>query len=285
MDFSEEALVFQLAGDDLLGVLARPDAPSATGVLLVVGGPQYRAGSHRQFTLLSRRLAAGGFPVLRFDCRGMGDSAGAMRSFEQLNDDVAAAIDALLAACPTVRRVVLWGLCDAASAALLYLEARCDPRVSGLALLNPWVRSETTLAQTHVRHYYGHRLLQRSFWIKLLSGKMALWAACREFLHKLSKMREPRSKTPRPDTYQNRMAEGLRRFDGAVLLVCSGQDYTAREFLDLLAANPEWARLINRSGVTRIDLADADHTFSSAVWRAMVEDETLKWLRRIETMN
>jgi alpha/beta superfamily hydrolase len=48
-------------------------------VLVIVGGPQYRAGSHRQFTLLARSLAEQGFAVLRFDYRGMGDSTGAMR--------------------------------------------------------------------------------------------------------------------------------------------------------------------------------------------------------------
>ena len=39
-------------------------------MVIVVGGPQYRAGSHRQFTLLARHIAAAGYPVLRFDARG-----------------------------------------------------------------------------------------------------------------------------------------------------------------------------------------------------------------------
>jgi len=73
----------------LLFVLAAPfaqasddDRRAACGVLIVVGGPQYRVGSHRQFLLLSRRLAAEGHPVMRFDYRGMGDASGAMRGFE-----------------------------------------------------------------------------------------------------------------------------------------------------------------------------------------------------------
>ena len=67
----EEALVFGCGGEALVGVLARPDAPAARGVLIVVGGPQYRAGSHRQFTHLARELARNGIASLRFDYRGM----------------------------------------------------------------------------------------------------------------------------------------------------------------------------------------------------------------------
>src|SRR5690349_24048098 len=57
------------------------------GVLLVVGGPQYRVGSHRQFALLCRRLAGRGVPALRFDYRGMGDADGAARTFESVRSE------------------------------------------------------------------------------------------------------------------------------------------------------------------------------------------------------
>ena len=49
----------------------------------MVGGPQYRVGSHRQFTLMARAFAAAGYPVLRFDYRGIGDSEGESRGFER----------------------------------------------------------------------------------------------------------------------------------------------------------------------------------------------------------
>jgi dipeptidyl aminopeptidase/acylaminoacyl peptidase len=62
MRFSEEAVPFACAGDMLMGILTRPEAPAQTGVVVVVGGPQYRVGSHRQFVLLSRELAAAGYP-------------------------------------------------------------------------------------------------------------------------------------------------------------------------------------------------------------------------------
>src|SRR5450830_1857888 len=128
--FEERSLSFTCDGAQLFGIASVPAAPAARGVLIVVGGPQYRAGSHRQFTLLARSLAEQGIAAMRFDYRGMGDSEGKARDFEGVDNDIRAAIDAFFAAVPQLREVVIWGLCDAASAAMFY--ARRDPRVCGL---------------------------------------------------------------------------------------------------------------------------------------------------------
>ncbi len=84
----------------------------------------------------------------RSDLRGdlRGDSAGDVGSFESVNDDVRAAVDAFFRQVPELRGVVLWGLCDGASAACFY--APTDARVRGLILLNPWVRTAQGEAQT-----------------------------------------------------------------------------------------------------------------------------------------
>jgi len=135
----ERPLFFDCEGFALLGVIAEPELPARVGVVIVVGGPQYRAGSHRQFVLLARSLAEAGVASLRFDLRGMGDSEGPRTDFEHAQADIRAAIDALCGAVPRVEQVVLWGLCDGASASALY--AGGDRRVAGLALFNPWVRT------------------------------------------------------------------------------------------------------------------------------------------------
>ena len=72
----EVPLSFACQDCRLYGVLHRPRSRGRSGVLIVVGGPQYRVGSHRQFVLLARFLAGRSIPVLRFDYRGMGDSEG-----------------------------------------------------------------------------------------------------------------------------------------------------------------------------------------------------------------
>ena len=81
----EDAVVFQCEGASLVGILHVPERePARIGVLVIVGGPQYRVGSHRQFVLMARSLAQSGYAVLRFDYRGMGDSDGEMRTFESV---------------------------------------------------------------------------------------------------------------------------------------------------------------------------------------------------------
>ena len=115
---NEQAIGFDCRGERLVAVL-HPGADDARrGVVIVVGGPQYRVGSHRQFVMLARHLARAGVPVLRFDYRGMGDSEGSHPGFEHVGPDIEAAIDLLCARAPSVREIILWTLCDAASAAL-----------------------------------------------------------------------------------------------------------------------------------------------------------------------
>lgn len=276
MNFNEEPVRFACEGESLFGILARPQQAAELGIVVVVGGPQTRVGSHRQFTLLSRALAAAGYPVLRFDYRGMGDSTGGQRDFEAVSPDIRAAIDALQTACPAVTRVVLWGLCDAAAAALLYWDQTRDQRVTGLCLLNPWVRSEATLAKTQVKHYYGQRLMQKEFWAKLLSGKLPIGSAVKGFLGKL---KQASVKVGDNLGFQERMARSLKDFPGRVLLLLSGNDYTAKEFLEYAASAEPWRGVLRRPNIERIDIAGADHTFSSTAWRGSVSKATIEWLR------
>jgi len=281
VSFSERPLLFDCEGERLVGMLALPEKPSRVAVIVVVGGPQYRAGAHRQFVQLSRRLAEAGFPALRFDYRGMGDSSGMPRTFEECGPDIAAAIDALGANCEGVDRVVLWGLCDAASAVLDYWHATRDPRVGAIALVNPWVRSEATLAKTHVKHYYVQRLLSREFWAKFVSGRVPPVEALRGLAANVARaLTRPQSGTQRGKrSFQDRMAAGLRAFPGSVLLILSGEDLTAKEFLEYAQWGPGWQGLLERAGLERHDLAGADHTFSNAEAKKEVEAHTVSWLQ------
>jgi exosortase A-associated hydrolase 1 len=279
MNFAEETVRFACESETLFGILARPEQPADLGIVVIVGGPQTRVGSHRQFVLLARALAAAGYPVLRFDVRGMGDSTGEQRNFEHITPDIRAAIDEIQAASPTVKRVMLWGLCDAASAALLYCDETRDSRIAGLCLLNPWVRSETTLARTQVKHYYGQRLLRKEFWAKLLSGRLNVVHSVAELLRKLG---QATAKTEPQPGFQERMARGWKTYTGPILLILSDNDYTAKEFLEYATSAPNWRGLLEQGGVSRFDLANADHTFSSQEWRNSVENACLDWLKQYD---
>jgi exosortase A-associated hydrolase 1 len=277
MKFEERPCAFACAGDSLLGIVAVPDEPANRGVVIVVGGPQYRVGSHRQFTLLARALAAEGVPSLRFDYRGMGDSEGESRTFLDVDEDIRAAVDVLIAQCPSVTEVVLWGLCDAASAALLY--APGDPRVRGLVLLNPWVRSEATFARAQVKHYYAERILQPELWQKVANGDFA-WRESLSSLAKTVKSLGRRERSEGDGTpFQARMAHALRAFQGATLLVIAGDDLTAKEFLEHAQTDPAWQGVLGGSRISRVDFPACNHTFSDRASRRSVEDATLHWLR------
>ena len=274
---------FPCAGERLLGIAHSGDDDFPIGVVVVVGGPQYRAGSHRQFVLLARGLARAGYPVLRFDYRGMGDSGGAPRTFEGVHDDIRAAVDAFVRRFPHAGRVVLWGLCDAASAIAFY--AAHDPRIAGIVMLNPWVRTEEGRAGAYLRHYYWRRLLDPRFWRKLASGRFDPRSSLGSLVA-LARAASGRAGTGKPSREAEsdarplpaRVLEGLERYRGPVLFVLSGRDLTAGEFKDVLGDSKRWSRLLESPRCTRHDVAAADHTFSRREWSDRVADLTRAWL-------
>lgn len=271
--------------EPMVGIVSRPEQPCALGLVVVVGGPQYRVGSHRQFVLLARRLAQAGFAVMRFDYRGMGDSQGEPRSFEAIDDDIALAVNALQQVCPEVTQVVLWGLCDGAAASLLYTGRQADVRIAGLCLLNPWVRSDSTLARTRLKHYYGDRLLQQDFWARLWRGQLAWRQSLAELMQSVRAFGVVRGAVSQLDagaSFQSQMARSLKLYKGKVLLILSEPDTTAQEFLECAATHPDWQGLLQRPGVQRVDVAQADHTFSSTEWRAAAEQAVLQWMTALK---
>ena len=278
----ERTFEFSCRGAMLVGIIHPTVKPAERGIVVVVGGPQYRVGSHRQFVLLARDLAAQGFPVMRFDHRGIGDSDEPYLGFEALDPDIAAAVDAFMAQCPGLREVVLWGLCDAASAILFY--AHHDPRVAGIVLLNPWVRTPESEARTYLRHYYAKRLVDRSFWRRLFSGHFRPHESAVSLLGLIAQRLGIAARSANPRTLEaiplpERMASGLAKFKGPVLLIMSGQDLTAREFEDSARSSEVWRRLLAERRVSRRDLQAADHTFSRRAWHDNVVAWTAAWLR------
>jgi len=266
-------------GDTCVGVVALPASPSTparTGVVIVVGGPQYRVGSHRQFVLLARALAAAGIPALRFDYRGMGDSDGERRNFERIDADIDCAVSALVREAG-VSDVVLWGLCDGASAALMY--AAGDSRIAGVVALNPWARSAQIAAVTRVRHYYLRRIVSGDFWRKALAGGVGFARGARELAQSLRGAVGERASSA--DDYLSRMHDGWTRFRRPLLLVLSGHDFTAREFEQWVAQDDGRRALMRRPDVDIHRSDVADHTFSDAHSRAAVTTRTIEWIRRL----
>jgi pimeloyl-ACP methyl ester carboxylesterase len=119
----------------LVATLTRPRAKSDHPILLLMNaGVVSRAGPHRFNVKLARAFAANGFPALRVDLSGLGDSPagfGASDVGSQWVADLQAAMDAAEFATGT-DRFLLFGICLGAGVGLA--AARVDNRIVGCAL-------------------------------------------------------------------------------------------------------------------------------------------------------
>jgi pimeloyl-ACP methyl ester carboxylesterase len=137
----ERAIVFgQHRG--LMGIVAEPSAVERqpVAVLLWNVGTHHRVGPFRLNVELARRLAVEGYPVLRFDLSGLGDSeprpGAAMADHERHMLDVREAMD-WMEANAGVNRFVLVGLCSGVDSA--HPLARDDARVAGAVFIDGYL--------------------------------------------------------------------------------------------------------------------------------------------------
>ncbi|SER12393.1 exosortase A system-associated hydrolase 1 [Nitrosomonas sp. Nm51] len=291
LSHTEIPVVFPCNNDSLVGVISKPENSSRIGVVIVVaGGPQYRVGAHRQFVTLARLLASHAIASIRFDHRGTGDSTGNLRGFVDMNADIQSAADTLLSRVPEVEKIVLWGECESATASAFY--SYLDPRIQGIFMVNPWIRTEAGLAKTMIRHYYWRRLLEKSFWTKVMSGNFSLTASLKSCM-KMIKSTWARSGGKADSVFNDtldtlplpeRLAQSCQRFSGEMFILTSGWDYIAREFNDYVKSSKIWQELTVSGCVTLKDIPEADHTFSRPEWRKQLFDYTINWLKRIESI-
>lgn len=157
---------FPCAGDMLVGTL--DEGEGSTGLLIVSGGNEIRAGAHRGMASLAARLAAAGTPVFRFDRRGVGDSSGENRGYAESAPDIAAAA-ATFCAEAGITRLVGFGNCDAATALALFHQAS---GIDALILANPWVigQGDDLPPADAIRSRYAQRLRDPREWLRALRG-------------------------------------------------------------------------------------------------------------------
>jgi exosortase A-associated hydrolase 1 len=211
-------------------------APATVGLLIVSGGNELRAGPWGSQAQLADRMAAAGFPVLRFDRRGVGDSEGQNGTFAASGPDIAAAIHAFRAHVPTLRKIVAFGNCDAASALMLAKGQGCD----ALVLANPWTfdpepepepateaplpePEATPMPPAAMRSYYLRRLANPAALKRLFSGKVKVGKMASSLVDSVKP-------APPPSSLAQDMAEGLSGFPGPVTILLAENDRTAQAF-------------------------------------------------------
>ena len=242
-------LSFACEGEMLTATL--DDAPGHTGLLLVTGGNEIRAGAFSGQAQLAARIAAAGHPVLRFDRRGVGDSSGANGGFRASGPDLAAAVAAFRAERPGLVRIVGFGNCDAASVLMLEAGAGCD----ALVLTNPWTIEDDDGAPppAAIRERYAAKLRDPKELARLATGKVSL----RKLAGGIGRALRP---APPPTSLARAMMEGLAGFGGPVTILLAERDRTAQAFLGAWdAGDPRLAHC-----------AGASHAF--------VEAEAREWL-------
>ncbi len=255
---SRAHISFACEGAMLIGTLDQgakvgtwDEAPAATGVLIVTGGNELRSGAWSGQAHLAARLAAEGYPVLRFDRRGVGDSEGPNGGFRCAAPDIAAAIAAFRAECPHLSRIIGFGNCDAASALMLAGGAG----LGGLVLSNPWTIESDDAAPPPeaIRDHYRRRLASPQALKRLLTGGISLGQMLRS-------LRQALRPAPPPSSLAQDMAGGIAGFSGPIAILLAERDRTAQAFL------AAWDK--NDSRIRRC--AGASHSY--------VETDAREWL-------
>lgn len=256
-------LSFGCGNQTLAGTL--DTAPGTCGLLIVSGGNEIRTGAFGGQALLAARIARAGFPVFRFDRRGVGDSEGENRGFRKSAGDIAAALDAFRAMAPQITRVVGFGNCDAASALMLAGGAGFD----GLVLSNPWTiegadgaEDNATPPPAAIRARYLEKLKNPREIARLLGGGVDL----RKLARGLTRSLRP---APPPSTLAEEMRTGLAGFAGDVRILLATADRTAQVFES--AWNPSDPRIRRCDG--------AGHAYVEPEHRDWLKAEILSALR------
>lgn len=260
---------FDCGGAWLAGTL--DEGGKTTGLLIVSGGNEIRSGAHAGQAAMAAHFAQLGYPVLRFDRRGVGESEGDNGGFETSGHDIAAAVAAFRREAPALTRLIAFGNCDAASALAMFATA-----VDGLILANPWVidgqsdDAPTLPTAAAIRVRYWNRLKNPRSLLDLLTGKINL----KKLLGGLARAAQKDA----PTGLSARIAAALETSTTPTAILIAERDTTAMAFLAAWK-DAGFANVRARTGVTLASHDTASHSFADAAAKAWLLDRIGYMLR------
>jgi pimeloyl-ACP methyl ester carboxylesterase len=285
----------------------RPDLPH---VVLLSPGVKMRVGPGRLYVPLTDLLVSLGYPVLRFDFYGLGDSEGDLAETVLAdvynNIEVGRYVDDTLAALAWLeqeqgaRKFILGGLCGGAITAILAAERHA--RVEGLLSIGMTVTLASnaatpaaylTSAQVDQRRAgYVRRLLQPKSWIRFLTFRSeygVIWRVVKRMFVKEPPKPAPAATTSPaaieqrgnanplfPRAYFNFLKRG-----GRALMLFSERDRLQSEYEEKFA-QPFAAQL--QAHLPQIEqhvIAHANHVLSFREWQQEMLTLTRAWLGRV----
>jgi exosortase A-associated hydrolase 1 len=260
-------LNFPCGGEMLAATL--DEAAGTTGLLIVSGGNEIRIGAHRGMAKLARDVAAEGFPVFRFDRRGIGDSSGENGGYKSSGPDIDAALSAFRAECPHLTNIVCFGNCDAATALVLN-----ETGEKALVLANPWVFEpvDDLPPPAAIKAHYWARLRDPMTWLRLLKGGINFQKA----LAGISRISQPAAASTLVEQFLVGLSHVVKGKRPTTILLAS-KDATA------IAFRSEWEKLdkgARFSGkVQLVEIDSSSHSFASDADYAILKTEIITALK------
>ena len=236
---------------------------NTTGLMIVSGGNEIRSGAHAGQAAMAAHFAALGYPVFRYDRRGIGESESENGGFESSAADIAAAASAFRCEAPAMQRLVAFGNCDAATALAFFHDGTA---IDALILANPWVienasteEASTPPTSAAVRARYWNRLKNPRSLIDLFTGKINL--------RKLAGGLVKATQSDKPTGLAERLAGALASSPLQATILIADRDTTALAFMSAWNSSA-FADVKARQAVALYSCQSASHSFADAQAKA-----------------
>jgi pimeloyl-ACP methyl ester carboxylesterase len=279
---------------------------NSCGVVILNPGPTDRNGPERLYFKLAELIAESGYPVLRFDARGVGESEGDWQEgmegapvpdvFRRIQEggwgpDTRAAVDLIIQR-TRVERVILGGLCGGAMTALV---AGSEHRkVVGFFMIGLPVTLSSAAA--HVQNLpesvlskeaniYFSKLLKPSAWVRLLTLKTDFGTLRDVMLSRIRSRRESNGDSATELGNSKLNPFFVSSYKSAVkgrkkmLFVYSENDYLWHEFKEYILPSFENAT----PPFDLVTIPHANHNITEVEWQEHLNKALLPWLETCST--